>query len=249
METNRNSKWLVKMGLVFAAISCGLYFLFYVLFHDAEFISHHLLNDIAFLPIEVFLVATVFEKLMGRREEKARLERMHMSIGAFFHEVGTDLVRTFASNNLQTIATHQDYDLDETWSKADFTRFKNNLTQTVSQLQISADNLLEFRNLLYSKREYLLRLMESDNLMEREHFAQLLLAIFHLFEELHLRQDLHNLAPGDFEHLSDDVRRVYLLLNEQWIDYLFHLKETSPYLFSLAVRTNPFNPAASVEVK
>jgi len=28
-----------------------------------------------------------------------------------------------------------------------------------------------------------------------------------------------------------------------------HLKKEYPYLFSLAVRTNPFDPRASVEVK
>jgi hypothetical protein len=28
-----------------------------------------------------------------------------------------------------------------------------------------------------------------------------------------------------------------------------HLKNKYPYLFSLAVRTNPFNPEASIEVK
>ena len=33
--------------------------------------------------------------------------------------------------------------------------------------------------------------------------------------------------------------------------YRYHcnLKETAPYLFSLAVRTNPFNPEASLEVE
>lgn len=248
METNRSSKWLVKMGFAFALISCVLYFLFYVLFHDTEFISHHLLNDIAFLPIEVFLVATVFEKLMGRREEKARLERMHMIIGAFFHEVGADLVKTLAKNDSQAIKTGQEYALNETWSKSDFTRFKTHLNHNIPQLQISITSLVELRDIFFSKREYLLRLMEND-LMESEHFSQLLLAILHLFEELQLRQDLQILKPSDFAHLSSDVRRVYLLLNEQWIDYLYHLKETAPYLFSLAVRTNPFNPEASVEVE
>ena len=35
----------------------------------------------------------------------------------------------------------------------------------------------------------------------------------------------------------------------EWLAYMKHLKESYPYLFSLAVRTNPFDPAASPEVK
>jgi len=31
--------------------------------------------------------------------------------------------------------------------------------------------------------------------------------------------------------------------------YMKHLKKEYPYLFSLAVRTNPFDPGASVEVR
>ena len=237
------------MGFVFAAISLCLYFLFYVLFHELEFIYHHFLVDLAFLPIEVFLVATIFEKLMGRREEEARRERMHMVIGSFFYEIGTDLVRSFATYNHKANKSEYDYNLNQSWTKADFTRFKNNLDKIVPELKVDATQLTELKELLIAKRDYLLRFMENDNLMESEHFSQLLLAVFHLFEELQLRPDLHNLKPGDYAHLSGDVRRTYLLLNEQWIDYLFHIKENTPYLFSLAVRTNPFNPEASVEVK
>jgi len=35
----------------------------------------------------------------------------------------------------------------------------------------------------------------------------------------------------------------------QWLAYMKHLKKEYPYLFSLAVRTNPFDPDVSVAVK
>jgi hypothetical protein len=35
----------------------------------------------------------------------------------------------------------------------------------------------------------------------------------------------------------------------QWLDYMKHLKHDYPYLFSLAMRTNPFDANASIEVK
>jgi hypothetical protein len=249
METSRNSKWLIKIGLVFLVISLGVYYLFYVLFHDSEFIYHHFLIDLGFLPIEVFLVATIFEKLMGRRERQARSDRMHMIIGSFFYEVGTELVRSFASYDSNAKIIGQNLAVHDSCSKADFTRIKQDLNQFSFEADTDALCFVELKGLLSRRRESLLRLMENDNLMESEHFSQLLMAIFHLSEELQLRPDLSNLKKGDSVHLGKDVERVYRLLIEEWIDYLYHLKDSAPYLFSLAVRTNPFDPEAQVEVE
>ena len=45
------------------------------------------------------------------------------------------------------------------------------------------------------KRDFLLRLLENPNLLEHDSFANLLLAVFHLTEELAQRRDLDRLAP------------------------------------------------------
>ena len=52
----------------------------------------------------------------------------------------------------------------------------------------------------------------------------------------------------DLEHLAGDMKRAYQNLICQWIDYMQHLKISYPYLFSLALRTNPFDPTSKVEV-
>ncbi len=44
------------------------------------------------------------------------------------------------------------------------------------------------------------------------------------------------------------MKRFYGLLTAEWLDYVRHLQENYPYLFSLAVRTNPFDPAATPEI-
>jgi hypothetical protein len=248
MKTD-NSKWLVKMGLLFAAISAGVYYLFYITFHDTDFIFHHFMIDLAFVPIDVFLVATIFEKLMGRREKQARRERMHLIISSFIYEVGSDLIKSFATYVCNATDTGQSFKLDESWSKTDFDRFKTNLNNITSEVQFDVNHLTKIKDLLFSKNRYLLHLMENDNLMESERFSQLVLALFHLYEELQLRQDLNNLNPKDLDHLTGDLKRTYLLLSEQWIDYLYHIKESTPYLYSLAIRTNPFDPDARVEIK
>jgi len=58
------------------------------------------------------------------------------------------------------------------------------------------------------------------------------------------------LAKRDFlRHIVGDINRAYALLLVQWLAYLAHLKSDYPYLYSLAVRMNPFDPAASPGIR
>ena len=43
--------------------------------------------------------------------------------------------------------------------------------------------------------------------------------------------------------------RAYERLLSEWLGYLKHLKAQYPYLYSFAVRTNPFDAAARVSVE
>jgi hypothetical protein len=51
------------------------------------------------------------------------------------------------------------------------------------------------------------------------------------------------------EHLNFDIKRAYILLVNEWLSYMKHLKEDYPYLYSLAVRTNPFNKNPKAEIE
>ena len=59
---------------------------------------------------------------------------------------------------------------------------------------------------------------------------------------------LDDIPTADRIHIGGDVKRVYTLLVTEWLEYLRHLQIQYPYLFSLAVRTNPLDPHASPEV-
>ena len=50
-----------------------------------------------------------------------------------------------------------------------------------------------------------------------------------------------------FIYLLGDIGFVFFIV--QWLRYMKHLKIEYPYLFSLAIRTNPLNPDACVEIK
>ena len=71
----------------------------------------------------------------------------------------------------------------------------------------------------------------------------------HLTDELAHRPSLADIPDSDLHHLNGDAERAYRLLVKEWVDYLHHLKRDYPYLFSLAVRTNPFRPEGSAVVE
>ena len=63
------------------------------------------------------------------------------------------------------------------------------------------------------------------------------------------RTELSRLSLADRGHLASDVQRGYVLLIKEWLAYMAHLKTRYPYLFSLALRTNPFDPFATPEIE
>jgi hypothetical protein len=69
--------------------------------------------------------------------------------------------------------------------------------------------------------------------------------VLHAAEELDYWESLRSLPISDREYLAGDFRRVYGLLVRQWLEYLEFIKTAYPYLFSLAIRTNPFDEDAS----
>lgn len=110
-------------------------------------------------------------------------------------------------------------------------------------------DLAELHNFLVEKRDFMVRLLENPVLLEHESFTELLRAVFHLTEELASREDVTQLPDSDREHLAGDIKRAYTILGDSWLDYMKHLQGNYPYLFSLAMRTNPFDQEASPVVK
>jgi hypothetical protein len=59
---------------------------------------------------------------------------------------------------------------------------------------------------------------------------------------LELRTDVNGLPLSDLNHLKEDTLRAYALLIREWFFYLQHLRDDYPYIYSLAIRNNPFDP-------
>ena len=245
----KDRSWQLTLAGGLLALSAALYFVHYLLFRDAHHIFLYLVGDVAFLPVEVLLVTLVIHRLLTAREKRQLLEKMNMVIGAFFSEVGTELLRLGAASDANFAAVRGNLVVSGRWTRRDFAEVGRRLAGFDYQVDASPADLAALRAFLSARRDFLLRLLENPNLLEHESFTALLWAVFHLAEELARRGDLAALPPADRAHLSGDLKRAYVLCIAAWLQYMEHLKAAYPYLFSLALRTNPFDPAAEVEVK
>jgi hypothetical protein len=241
--------WQIVFGLSLLLLSAVIYVIHFAIFRDAHYIFKYLVGHLAFLPIHVLLVTIILDQLLKIREKRSILKKMNMVIGAFFSEVGTDLLKLFSSFDLNLDIMTEIFVVTDKWSEQDFSLTSHRLKGYDYKIESKRGNLEHLKSFLTGKRNFMLGLLENPNLLEHESFTDLLWAVFHLTEELDNRLDLTALPRTDYAHLSGDIKRAYVLLISEWLAYMKHLKDNYPYLFSLAVRTNPFDPAASPEVK
>lgn len=241
--------WQIRLGLFLIVLSLFFYLIDYAIFRDVHHILNYFIVDIAFVPIEVLLVTLIIHQLLSEREKRARLEKLNMVIGAFFSEVGTKGLTYFSDFDPQLDKIRKELVVTNDWSEQEFFSVRKRLKHYDYGVDIRKVNLEDLRSFLMGKRDFLLRLLENPNLLEHESFTELLRAVFHLTEELENRIDIKHLPDTDYAHLAGDIKRAYILLVHQWWDYMKHLKDNYPYLFSLAMRTNPFDQEASPIVK
>ncbi|MDD4924539.1 MAG: hypothetical protein PHF74_06905 [Dehalococcoidales bacterium] len=244
----RNS-FIIILATVFIALSVIIYFIHYLVFHDAHHIFIYMVGDLAFLPLEVLLVSVIIERILNRREKQDKLQKLNMVIGTFFSEVGNDVLRdllVYFRNN-KDIA--QNLNIKGNWTKKDFEKAREYADKLKIDIDYDKLDFNKLRNVLSSKRDFLLTMLGNPGLLENDRFTDLLWAVTHLAEELKARPSLDNLPHNDLIHLSGDIQRFYDHLASEWLDYTEHLKANYPYLFSLVLRTHPFqeNPSSIVK--
>jgi hypothetical protein len=247
---NKNSlNQRVLFGLMLILLSVFFYTLHYLIFRDLRHIFLYLIGDIAFVFIEVLLVILIIQHILDEREKQAMLKKLNMVIGAFFSEAGTPLLKFFSKFDTEAEKLSKQLIVDQNWTNEHFEKMQAALQKHEYKIDSRIGDLQSLQSFIVDKRAFLLGLLENPNLLEHDEFTELLWAVFHLAEELSYRKSVMNLPDTDFNHLSGDIKRAYVLLIREWLTHMEHLKDNYPYLFSLAVRTNPFDSTASVEVK
>lgn len=239
-------RFFIALGLVL--VSVVLYSSSTLIFHDPKTTLFYMLQDLAFLPLYVFIVTIILEELMAGREKERVLKKQNMVIGVFFSELGSALLREILTLDAQSGEIGRSLQVKADWKKKDFEQALSVCQAYQPRLQINPDGLSRIKTLLAAQKPMLLSLLENPTLLEHESFTETLWAVFHCAEELHYRATLDPLSAADTEHLALDLKRVYLQLLLEWVRYMSHLKEDYPYLYSLSLRLSPFNPTPRAEI-
>jgi hypothetical protein len=244
-----DTRWQVSLGIALILFSILFYVIHFLFFRDPHHIFIFLVGDIAFVFIEVLLVTLIIHRVLGMRERRTRMEKLNMVIGLFFSEVGTKLIAYFSDFDPSLDAIKQEFIITEKWSDQDFDNLNTHLKACEFRVELSKTDVSRLRTFLDEKKDFLVRLLENPVLLEHESFTELLRSVFHLTEELTARDELTNLPDNDLRHIVGDIRRAYVILVHQWLDYMKYMKKSYPYLFSFAMRTNPFDQQATPIIK
>jgi hypothetical protein len=247
----RLRRWQVTIAATLIVLATAVYVARWLLFSSDSLhneMVRYLVDDVAFLFIQVLLVSMLLDGLMQRRTRDQMLKKLNMLIGAFFAECGTDLLGRIARLDARLADIRGDLIPTLKWDAKDYARAKQAFREHRPEMHLTVDDLVALRERLDVEKTYMIGLLGNQALLEHETFTDLLWAVTHVTEELHARGDFEHLPATDRAHLAGDLRRAYALLGVEWLDYLHHLRDQYPFLFSLAVRTNPLDPDASVTV-
>jgi voltage-gated potassium channel len=196
----------------------------------------------------VGVAANSIESMIDERERKTRIEKLNMIIGIFFSEVGTKILKKMSAHDKAIGEIRSVLIVSDNWSDAEFAHTRTVLENHHYNLESQPVLLEDLHAFLMHHKGFLLALLENPQLIEHDSFTPLLQALFHLTEELVARERFTGLPATDYAHLSGDMNRVYRLLLLEWLTYMQYLRQNYPYLFSLAMRQNPFDKNASVIV-
>lgn len=241
--------WQFFMGFSLLALSAVVYYFQILIFDNVHDTLFYLLQDLAFVPVQILLVTLLLNQLLSMREKRLLLKKMNMVIGVFFSEVGRELVQLCSDFDHNGEEFKKGLIIGGNWREQNFIDAQKMAMQHGYKIDSQKSDLSNMREYLLSKRQFLLGLLANPNLLEHDSFTELLWAVFHLAEELAHREQVEGLPIYDYEHIAGDIERAYSLLTYEWLAYMRHLQMDYPYLFSLAIRTNPFDKNASPVVK
>lgn len=241
------SSFLVVMLL--ALLSMLMYAVQLMIFDSPHDTGFYILQDFAFLPLQIAFVTVVLGRYLKSREKNERLKKINIIINAFFSEAGIDILTELKDFNKNYNDISLKLNVQPDWTDNMFSKTVKYFENTEIQIECSVEQLEALKVFMKSKMDFLIRMIENPNLLEHDTFTDMLLAVFHVMEELLARSGFEDDSKADMAHLSNDIQRAYKRLLVQWIEYMRHMHAEYPYLYSLLVRKNPFCKERSVMIR
>lgn len=227
----KNLKHYLFVSFILILISFIMFLIHDLIFGQLENTIYYSFMNLCFIPINILGVTLVFEKLVERRARIERLNKLNMLVGLFFSDIGFTLLKIIAArdNNIHCL------DLDFN----DLKSCNDKLAAHEHDIQFEMLDYPKLKELVIGGRDILSNLIANENILEHELFADLLMALMHLRDEILFIQH-KELTHDDCVHIKGDLIRVYKTLTVQWISYLSHLKHFYPYQYNSAIKFNPF---------
>lgn len=241
-------RWYLLLTSLLIFFSCISYLTQIYIFGRVGDTFFYMLQDLSFVPVQVLLVTLIIDKLLQRKEKQSLIKKLNMVIGVFFNEMGNELIEIISSFTKDVDQWSKELQISARWTDKDFISLIKRFRSISYSFHVESKYLIRLKSFLLQKRDFLMKLLENPNLLEHDSFTDLLLAVSHVTDELLHRQTFENLPQSDFEHLQGDIHRAFTQLITEWLTYMNHLKRDYPYLYSIAVRTNPLNPDAHITV-
>ena len=88
-----NMKRTVLLGIMLFLFSVVLYFLNFLLYGDAHHLMEAFTEELAFMPVYVFITAVFAERMLSRSEKAEMSRRTNALVGTFYNEIGYDIVK------------------------------------------------------------------------------------------------------------------------------------------------------------
>ncbi len=221
-------------------LSIVIYYVQYLIFHQAENTLFYLLQDLAFVPIQVALVTLIINRFLNVMETRKKIKKINVIISTFFVETGIEVISTVSRFNRNNDAFCEKIKIEEFNRKKEY-KLKKEVMEFKFDIYADPAKLEELYSILLKYKGSMLNMLTNPNLLEHDSFTDMLWAVFHVADELQVRGKFDKLDKEDIDHLSNDIFRAYNALIVEWINYMSYLNAEYPFLFALALKKNPFH--------
>ncbi|MEA5084958.1 MAG: hypothetical protein VB018_12555 [Lachnospiraceae bacterium] len=89
----------VIMIIFLTALSAITYYVQYLLFHQTENTVFYLLQDLAFVPIQVGMVTLIINRFLNEMDNRKKIKKINVIISTFFIEIGVPIISTISKFN------------------------------------------------------------------------------------------------------------------------------------------------------
>lgn len=215
-----------RVIIILFVTSIVVYGLQMLIFKDPKTTGFYFLQDVAFMPLTIVIATVMIGAIFEEHDKKERIERTKMLTSAFFTEVGEELLQLLveASDSYKQMTDLFDDVPDEA-------ELKMHIKDMKLHVKLTSERAIELRNTLDVHYMFITINASNPALLEHEKYTDMLWSIYHLRDELKMR-DLDRMTKEERKHLEIDATRVLNNLLINWVSHVRYVQKEYPYFYA-----------------